>query len=213
MKTTLATQLGIVALFTLVSGLAHADEHTTTETKTMDTTTRTTTPSGMNTQAMTETPGAAQAGTEGLTDAKIAEILMTANRAEIDAAQVASTHATNAEVKQFAHHMIAEHTKNVAEGKQVTKKAAISPQKNAMAMTLAKESKAETSALRKSKGAEFDKAYMNQQVSMHQTLLKDLNEKFIPTVQNPELKAFLEATKVHVAEHLTRAQSIQSALR
>ncbi len=156
--------------------------------------------------------GAAHAATTDMSDKEIAEIMKTANDAEIDAAKAARSRADNKEVKDFAKHMIDEHEKNNKEAKQVLKKADISPKSNEMAKTLKKDSKEKLSELKKMKGAEFDKAYIDEQVAMHQQLLNDLEQKYIPAAQNPELKAFLEKTKTHVQEHLSKAQQIQQTI-
>ena len=69
------------------------------------------------------------------------------------------------------------------------------------------------SELKKKKGSDFDKAYIENQVMMHQQVLNDLESKYIPATQNSDFKAFLETTKAHVQEHLTKAQQIQSTLK
>ncbi|XGC80378.1 DUF4142 domain-containing protein [Bdellovibrio bacteriovorus] len=150
--------------------------------------------------------------TSNLTQEEVAEILKTANDAEIDMAQAAKRRAENKEVKEFAKHMEEQHKENNKEAKKVTKKADIDMKNNDTAKSLKKDSKDRLAELKKKKGADFDKAYIESQVQMHEMVLRDLNEKFIPAAQNPEFKAFLETTKSHVQEHLSKAQQIQQTL-
>jgi putative membrane protein len=146
--------------------------------------------------------------TQSLTDAQIAEVMATANRGEIQAAEIAKKNAKDKAVKDFANMMITEHRKNDREGKQIAQKAGIKPAKNELATTLETDVKTKTTALKKLKGTAFDSAYISQQVAIHEGLLQELDSKLIPSAQNAEMKAFLEKTKTHVQTHLDRAREI-----
>ena len=54
---------------------------------------------------------AATAGThaQGINDAQIAAIVVTANQVDVDAGKLAQSMAANAEVKKFAQRMVADH--------------------------------------------------------------------------------------------------------
>jgi putative membrane protein len=160
--------------------------------------------------------GAKAAGPKGkveaVSDAEIASIMKTANDAEISAAKLASKRAKDQEVKNFAQQMIDEHSQNEKDEKDLAKKAGIKMEKSDMAKMLKQDADAKTSDLKSLKGLEFDKAYIAQQVDMHQQLLSQLSNKFIPAAQNPEMKSFLEQTKTHVQMHLDHAKKIQTAL-
>ncbi|WII73115.1 DUF4142 domain-containing protein [Bdellovibrio sp. 22V] len=147
-----------------------------------------------------------------ISESEIAEILKTANDAEIDAAKAAKSRASSSQVKDFAKHMETEHESNNKEAKSVLKKADIKMKSNEMAKTLKKDSKEQLSQLKKKKGADFDSAYIENQISMHQQLLSDLEQKFIPSAKNPEFKSFLEKTKTHVQQHLSKAQEVQQSM-
>lgn len=150
---------------------------------------------------------------QNLSDQEIGEILKTVNEVEIDAAKAAKSRASNPEVKQFAKDMETAHEDNNKEAKTVFKKADIDPKRNDVAKTLKKDAKDKLSELKKKKGAEFDKAYIDNQITMHQQVLNDLDQKFIPAAKNPEFKTFLETTRAHVQEHLSKAQQIQSTIK
>ena len=53
---------------------------------------------------------AASAFAQGINDAQIAHIVVTANQVDIDAGKLAASTATNAEVKKFAELMVTDHT-------------------------------------------------------------------------------------------------------
>lgn len=147
-----------------------------------------------------------------LSDGEIAEIMMTANKAEIDAAKVAKSKASDGSVKDFAHHMIDEHESNQKDGKKITKDEKIKSKSNDEAKNLKKNAKDDLADLKKKKGLDFDRAYIDGQVNMHQQLLSDLDEKLIPQAQNPQFKTFLTETRTHVEQHLAKAKEIQATL-
>lgn len=147
-----------------------------------------------------------------MTDGQIAEILQTANEAEIDAAELAKDDAKNKEVKDYAKHMISQHEVNKKDAKKIVKKADIDMEKSDWSKALKEDAKNKKSLLKKQKDVAFDKMYIDQQVSMHQQLLNDLDQKYIPQAKNPEFKAHLQSTRTHVNEHLERAKSLQTKL-
>lgn len=164
--------------------------------------------------ATTTTTTATQgvAGTT-LTDGQIIHIMEKANEGEADIAKMAKGRAENKDVKEFAKKMADEHKKSEKAVKDVAKKIKVKAVENDASKTIENTAEAKEKDLKKLKGKEFDKAYIDTQVSMHQQLLKDLTEKMIPAAQNAELKSYLETTKGHVESHLARAQEIQNALQ
>ncbi len=156
----------------------------------------------------TQAPAEAMA----LTDNQIAEIIQTANNAEIDAAKMAQGKASHADVKGFAKHMIEGHTQNLKDLKKVEHSEKLKPEASPVAQQLHTDAQNKMTELRKAKGAEFEKAYMASQVAMHTQLLTDLDQKFIPAAKDPEFKTFLQTTREHVQQHLSKAQEIQTTI-
>ncbi|MGZ3773933.1 MAG: DUF4142 domain-containing protein [Pseudobdellovibrionaceae bacterium] len=145
-------------------------------------------------------------------DGEISEVMEEANEAEVNAGKIAERKATNEEVKSFAKMMVDSHKENEKEGKKVLKDTKIKTKSTDLTKNVKKELKDKVSSLRSLKGNEFDKAYISSQIEMHQKLLTDLDNTYIPNAQNPQLKSFLERTKAHVQEHLTHAKKIQDNL-
>lgn len=143
---------------------------------------------------------------------EIADIVHTADEAEVKAAKVAKDHASNQGVKDFAQLMIDEHNSNMKEEKSITKHEKISMRSNDTSKQLKKDASAKLKDIKKLKGVAFDKAYIDQQVAMHQQLLNDLNNTYIPAASHPEFKDYLNKTKESVQDHLAKAQQIQSSL-
>jgi putative membrane protein len=147
----------------------------------------------------------------GLTDTNIVALLDEANKADSAAGAVAVKKATNAEVKAFARLMMAEHHAMRVEGQQLAKQLGITPklpERNPLAGYV----KNEMDALQKTpKGAEFDRTYIDHEVSVHQAVL-DLANQARVTTQTAELRALIEKAIPVVRKHLDQAQEIQKKL-
>jgi putative membrane protein len=146
-------------------------------------------------------------------DATVSANVMAANDAEIMAGKLAEAKATNKDVKSFAQHMVSEHTKNDEQVASVSQKIDVTPKPDDKVASMKEDAKQKIDALAQKSGAEFDKAYMDLQVAMHEQVLADINGKLLPTAQNKEMKTFLTKTKGHVEQHLAMAKKIQSTLK
>ncbi|MGH7330319.1 MAG: DUF4142 domain-containing protein, partial [Polyangiaceae bacterium] len=67
-------------------------------------------------------------------------------------------------------------------------------------------------SLQNDSGTDFDVAYMDLQVNEHRQVLTTLDQKLIPNAQNAEFKSLLMKQRDKVADHLTKAESIQQSL-
>jgi len=62
------------------------------------------------------------------------------------------------------------------------------------------------------KGKEFDKAYVDNEVTYHQAVLDALDNTLIPNASNDELKSLLVKVRPAFVAHLDHAKHIQSTL-
>ncbi|MGZ5232685.1 MAG: DUF4142 domain-containing protein, partial [Burkholderiales bacterium] len=62
------------------------------------------------------------------------------------------------------------------------------------------------------KGAEFDKAYVDNEVTYHQSVLDALDKTLIPSAKNEELKSLLVKVRPAFVAHLDHAKHIQASL-
>ena len=124
--------------------------------------------------------------------------------AEVQDAQLAQQKGTGSEVKQFAGRMVTDHTKANNDLQQIARVKGVTPP--------AEPSSAQRSAhekLGKLSGAQFDREYMQNQVSDHE---KDVTlfRKEADSGQDPQLKAFAQKYLPTIQEHLQMAKSIKS---
>ena len=94
----------------------------------------------------------------------------------------------------------------------LVKKLNVTPEDNETSRNLMSSAEQSRSSMQGMTGAAFDRAYIDNEVMFHQTVLDALDKTLIPNAQNAELKALLEKVRPNVAGHLERAKQIQSTL-
>ncbi|HWU73844.1 MAG TPA: DUF4142 domain-containing protein [Sphingomonas sp.] len=124
---------------------------------------------------------------------------------EIAAAKLAKTNAESADVKKFATTMIDAHTGSTAKIKAAAAKAtpAIKPDP-----TLTGDLQSKLDDLGKLKGADFDKAYIDGQVSAHEDALS-LMKGYAANGDTPSLKATAGEIAPVVQKHLDMAKALK----
>ena len=162
-------------------------------------------------QTGTAKPAAAPAAA-GPTDPQIAAIVVAANQVDIDAGKAAKTKTKNKEVKQFAETMVRDHAGVNKEAAELCMKLKVTPEVNATSKSLVEGGKESMAALKKLKGAEFDKAYVDHEVAYHQQVMEAINTTLIPNAKNAELKALIEKVAPAIQAHLDHAKKLQGEL-
>jgi putative membrane protein len=157
------------------------------------------------------TSAAAQTG--GPNDAQIAAIVVTANQVDIDAGKLAESKTGSKEVKEFARLMINDHTGVNKSAVELVAKLKVKPEENATSTSLKNTGEETLKRLKALKGAEFDKAYVDNEVSYHQTVLDAVDKTLIPSARNAELKALLVKVRPAFVAHLEHARHLQASLK
>jgi putative membrane protein len=153
------------------------------------------------------------AGAQGINDAQIASIVVTANQVDIDAGKLAQAQSTNPEVKKFAQQMVTDHSGVNKQAVALATKLKVTPEDNDTSRALKAGGEKNVASLKAMKGAAFDKAYIDHEVAYHQQVLDAIDKTLVPGVQNAELKALLVKVRPAFVAHLEHAQHIQSTLK
>ena len=148
----------------------------------------------------------------GPSDAQIAAIVVAANTVDINAAKMAKSHTKNKAVKEFASTMIRDHEGNNKAAKALVTKLHVTPEENDTSKSLTDGGKENMAALKKMKGAEFDKAYVEHEVAYHQQVVDAINNTLIPNAKNADLKALLVQTGPVIQAHLEHAKHLQTEM-
>jgi len=145
-------------------------------------------------------------------DAQIAHIVVTANQVDIDAGKLAEKQGSNAEVKAFGKQMVTDHTAVNKQATDLAKKLKVKPEDNPTSQSLKKGGEENVANLKKLKGKDFDKAYVDHEVAYHQAVLDAVDKTLIPSAKNAELKGLIEKVRPAFVAHLEHAKMIQSKL-
>jgi putative membrane protein len=148
---------------------------------------------------------------EGVNDAQIASIVVTANQVDIDAGELAAARATNDEVKNFARLMVTDHTGVNKAATDLAAKLKVTPQDNPTSKSLKADGEKSLTHLKTLTGAAFDKAYIDREVAYHQQVIDALDKTLIPSATNEELKALLVKVRPAFVAHLEHAKRLQAA--
>ncbi|HVF31295.1 MAG TPA: DUF4142 domain-containing protein, partial [Pyrinomonadaceae bacterium] len=130
-----------------------------------------------------------------------------ANMTEIAAANVALQRSQNERVKEFAQHMVTEHTamgtelQSLAAGKNAT-----------LPTTLDSKHQSSIEKLGAKTGADFDRDFMKMMVSDHQKMARML-EREAERNSDADVKAFAAKNLPAVQQHLASARTLNDSLR
>jgi putative membrane protein len=161
--------------------------------------------SGANSSA----PAAAPKG--GMTDSNIVALLDEANKVDSANGAIALKKATRPDVKAFAKLMMSDHHALRAAGQQLAKQLGVEP-KLPQHDPLAPYAVGETKALQTTpKGPEFDRTYIDNEVSVHQAVLDFANQARV-TTQTAQLRDLIEKAAPVIRKHLDQAQAIQKQI-
>ena len=147
-----------------------------------------------------------------VTDAQIAQIVVTANSIDIDNGKIALKQSTTPSVEEFANLMIKDHTAVNNNAIALVTRLAVKPEASDTSKSLQSAADKEQAKLRGLKGAEFDRAYLENEVAYHTQVLGAITDVLIPNAQNAELKKMLVDVKPAFQAHLDHAKQSLAAL-
>jgi putative membrane protein len=147
------------------------------------------------------------------TDPQIAHIAYTAGQLDIEAAKQALSKSTNKDVRTFAEDMVRDHTAVNDKALDLVKKLNVTPEDNDTSRALTKQAAEKRAELSKLNGAEFDKAYVTNEVAYHKIVNGALETTLIPSASNPELKSLLQTGLKIFQGHEQHAEEVAAALK
>jgi putative membrane protein len=157
--------------------------------------------------------GAAVAEGAKPTDPQIAHITYTAGVIDVAAAKQALAKTSNKDVKEFAENMVRDHEAVNRQALDLVKKLKVTPEDNDTSKSLSKNAAAKLDELAKLKGADFDKAYVANEVGYHKAVDGALETLLIPSASNAELKALLQTGLKIFQGHEQHAEHVAAELK
>ena len=147
------------------------------------------------------------------TDPQIAHIAYTAGVIDINAAKQAIAKASNKDVKSFTEDMVRDHEAVNKQALDLVKKLKVTPEDNDTSKTLSKQATEKLAELDKLKGAEYDKAYVANEVAYHKAVNGALETQLIPSASNAELKSLLQTGLKIFQGHQQHAEQVAAKLK
>jgi putative membrane protein len=157
--------------------------------------------------------GAAFAEGAKPTDPQIAHIAYTAGVIDVVAAKQALAKTSNKDVKEFAENMVRDHEAVNKLALDLVKKLKVTPEDNDTSKSLSKNAAAKLDELAKLKGADFDKAYVANEVAYHKAVDGALETLLIPSASKAELKGLLQTGLKIFQGHEQHAEHVAAELK
>ena len=108
--------------------------------------------------------------------------------------------------------MVRDHTAVNAKATALVKKLGVTPEESDTSKSLKSDGDKKMAELKTLTGAEFDKAYIDNEVSYHEAVLGVLDKTLIPNTKNAELKSLLESARPIFVSHLEHAKKLQASI-
>jgi putative membrane protein len=147
------------------------------------------------------------------TDPQIAHIAYTAGVIDIAAAKQAIEKADNKDVKAFAEDMVRDHEAVNKQALDLVNKLKVTPEDNDTSKTLSKQAADKLAELAKLKGADYDKAYVANEIAYHKAVNGALETQLIPSASNAELKSLLQTGLKIFQGHQQHAEQVAAKLK
>jgi putative membrane protein len=147
------------------------------------------------------------------TDPQIAHIAYTAGQIDITAAKQAIAKSKNKAILSFAQDMLRDHEAVNKQALALVKKLKVTPEDNDTSRALSKQAADKQAELARLNGADYDKAYIANEVAYHKTVNGALETLLIPSAANAELKSLLQTGLKVFQGHLQHAEHVAATVK
>ena len=148
-----------------------------------------------------------------LSDPEVAAVAVAANQIDIKYGEIAIKKSKNADILNFAEAMIKDHNAVIGQASDLVKKLNVIPKDNAVSQKLNSDAEQTRKSLHSKSGAEFDKAYIDNEVAYHKAVIDAVKNVLIPETENQELKVLLTNILPALDTHLQHAEMVQKKIR
>jgi putative membrane protein len=156
---------------------------------------------------------AAAAASATTTPAGILSQMNVANTMEIQLATLASRQASSPQVRQIAKKLIADHTTNREQVRALAQKIDVTLTPARGGSVSAADSAAMPADLQGKSGAEFDRAFLQHEINDHQSNIQKIETQMLPSVQDEQIKRYLQKTVTAMQGHLSSLEQAQQQIR
>jgi putative membrane protein len=156
-------------------------------------------------------PTADTTGAPALDDPTIVAIFDAANTFDIETSQLALEKSQNADVRALAQQFVNDHTTVRQQGRDLAARLGVTPPALSDG-PLSEDHAAAMADLRSRTGADFDRAYVANEVRYHDQVIQAIQNDLMPAIQNAELRALVEQVAPAFQAHRAAAQNLQTRI-
>lgn len=145
-------------------------------------------------------------------DAHLAAWVLAVQQAAIDDARLALARTQSDAVKGFATQMVSDHLEAIQQWKNLDARLQLIPVEDETSRQFAVLADSARATFEPNSGLAFDRAFMANEVALHQKALDLMDSTFLPEVHALELKAWLLAHRTMDEKHLAHAKQVLATL-
>jgi len=153
-----------------------------------------------------------QSATAKIDDPTIVAIFDAANTWDVETSGVAVKKSHNNDMRAFARMMVRDHKAVRQLGRDLAHKLNVTPTPPGKDFALYQDHVAAMKTLRNTRGAAFDKAYIDHEVAYHQAVIDAITNTLLPATQNADLKKLEVQVAPNFQAHLVAAKQLQQQL-
>lgn len=152
---------------------------------------------------------ASDRGADGAGDAEVLAFVIAVDDNQVLAAAEAVKKQLSPEVMAYAKMLQAAHGKHQGQTMELGQAIKVTPIDTAAVDALRVKGAGQLAELVPLAGKEFEQAYLSAMIKGHTEVLSMIDDQLLKAATNGDLKAHLEETRGHIAEHLKKAKSLQ----
>lgn len=141
-----------------------------------------------------------------LHDGNVLAILLAANEAQVQYAEIALAKSKNSEVRKFALMTKFDHESVSGAVRELAKRLDIEPENTELSTSQYARAVSMRAAFRDLEGISFDTAYIANEAEFHRTLLRTIDDVLLRAAKEDELRTLLKAIRPAMAAHLEHAE-------
>jgi putative membrane protein len=131
---------------------------------------------------------------------------------ELEHGRLAERKATDPRVRAFAEQVVADHLDRMDRDDQLMRSLHVKPRRNRVCNWLESVSDRRVARLDALSGSDFDRAYLEEQISYYRSVLDTFDKDLTPSARNPRLRAGLDEAIERANGHLREAEALQTEL-
>ncbi len=141
----------------------------------------------------------------------VVAVLNTIDQTEAEAGELGQEKGTSLNVRSFASRLAHEHRTSIVDRQHLAEKINVQPNKPSLASVLEEMQEESKRLLEKKSGRDFDEAYIQQQISIHQQMV-GLIQDAEDSMDDPALRQHLRHIRPDLLSHLSAARAVDRQL-